>query len=558
MGFKAPPKAREPLRVAGRLAYFIDTWKVLTGDPWVLDAIVGYQIPFKAEPSQVPRPPEGMFSKEQAALLREEVKSLLQKSAISPQRESIGGFYSTLFLVPKMGEQMRPVINLKCVNQWVEAPHFKMEGIATLQDLLRVGDWMVKVDLKDAYFTIPLHPHHQQFLRFTVDRHCYQFTCLPFGLSCAPWIFTKVMKPLMTLLRGWGIRIIIYIDDMLLLVESRDTAMQHLEVLLFLLETLRFVVKKEKSYLHPAQELEFLGLMVDSKSFRLKLPSKKMVQIRKEAGQLQRKESVSARQLSQFLGKLNAASQALLVVPLFYRALQGDLQRALLKGNQDYDQSLVLSREAQEELSWWQSHLTQWNGKTVMQRQAQIVIQSDASLAGWGAACNGVTTGGSWTPQEQSMHINCLELLAAELAVKTFLKAQRGVAVLLQLDNSTAVAYINNLGGTVLSALTSLAKSLWLWALERDIMVTAQHIQGVSNTAADKQSRLEKDRSDWMLAHEVFQQSSPGTSGGGSLCLSTDPPAATILQLEARPFGRSSGCIPAGLSRDMPILHGAL
>lgn len=158
----------------------------------------------------------------------------------------------------------------------------------------------------------------------------YQFTCLPFGLSCAPWTFTKVMKPLMTLLRGWGNRIIIYIDDMLLMAESRDTAVQHLEVLMFLLETIGFVLNKEKSYLHPTQELEFL---IDSRSLKLKLSSKKIVQICKEADQLQRRESLSARQLSQFLGNLNAASQALLVAPLFYRVLQGDLQKSLLKGN---------------------------------------------------------------------------------------------------------------------------------------------------------------------------------------------------------------------------------
>ena len=55
------------------------------------------------------------------------------------------------------------------------------------------------------------------------------------------------------------------------------------------------------------------------------------------------------------------------------------------------------------------------------------------------------------------------------------------------------------------STLTSLAKSLWLWALERDIVITAQHIPGVSNTAADLELRLERDRSDWLLAHKVFQ-----------------------------------------------------
>ena len=77
---------------------------------------------------------------------------------------------------------------------------------------------------------------------------------------------------------------------------------------------------------------------------------------------------------------------------------------------------------------------------------------------------------------------------------------------ILQLDNSTAAAYINNLGGTVSPALTALAKSIWLWALERDLMITAQHIPGVTNMIADRKSRLEGDRSNWMLSRSVFHK----------------------------------------------------
>jgi len=97
-------------------------------------------------------------------------------SPVLPQIHNSGSFYSSLFLVPKKNGQMRPVTNLKQLNQWVETPCFKMQGISTLRDLLRAGDWMVKVDLKDAYFTIPVHPQHQQYLRFMVDSDCYQFT----------------------------------------------------------------------------------------------------------------------------------------------------------------------------------------------------------------------------------------------------------------------------------------------------------------------------------------------------------------------------------------------
>ena len=102
---------------------------------------------------------------------------------------------------------------------------------------------------------------------------------------------------------------------MLILANSKEEASQQLEVLVFLLEALGFIINQEKSLLSPVQEIEFLGLMVDSLAIQLKLPGDKLRQIRKEAAQLLTCEAVSARQLSQFIGKLNAASQAIQVAP---------------------------------------------------------------------------------------------------------------------------------------------------------------------------------------------------------------------------------------------------
>ena len=105
------------------------------------------------------------------------------------------------------------------------------------------------------------------------------------------------------------------------------------------------------------------------------------------------------------------------------------------------------------------------------------------------------------------MHINCLELTAAMLAVQVVAKDRSGVSILLQLDNQTAVAYINHLGGTVSLQLVQLAKALWLWALQQEIMLSAQHIPGVTNQVADAESRVTGGRLDWKLSPRVFRGS---------------------------------------------------
>ena len=87
-----------------------------------------------------------------------------------------------------------------------------------------------------------------------------------------------------------------------------------------------------------------------------------------------------------------------------------------------YDTRLRLSEDSKEELTWWDTKMVRWNGKTILTRDPELIIESDASTQGWGATCQGSDTGGPWSAQEKSRHINCLELLAATLALKTFVK----------------------------------------------------------------------------------------------------------------------------------------
>ena len=122
---------------------------------------------------------------------------------------------------------------------------------------------------------------------------------------------------------------------------------------------------------------------------------------------------------------------------------------------------------------WWDTHMTNWNGKSLLKKEVYTIINSDASLTGWRATNQNQRTRRPRSQTEHRMDTNCLELLPATLEVKTFLK-NKTRSVLLKLDNTTAVACINNQGGTVAKELVDLAKKLWIWCLERNIHITAQ------------------------------------------------------------------------------------
>ena len=70
-------------------------------------------------------------------------------------------------------------------------------------------------DLKSGYHHVDIFPEHRKYLAFSWDFHTryFQLTALPFGLSSAPFIFTKLLKPLETHWRSRGIPIAIFFDD---------------------------------------------------------------------------------------------------------------------------------------------------------------------------------------------------------------------------------------------------------------------------------------------------------------------------------------------------------
>ncbi len=105
---------------------------------------------------------------------------------------------------------------------------------------VRPLDWFAAIDLKDAYFHVSILPRHRPFLRFAFEGRAYQYKVLPFGLSLSPRVFTKVAEAALVPLRERGVRILNYLDDWLILAQSREQLRAHKDLVLRHLSQLAF------------------------------------------------------------------------------------------------------------------------------------------------------------------------------------------------------------------------------------------------------------------------------------------------------------------------------
>ena len=136
------------------------------------------------------------------------VKGIIKKSQ-HEEREII----SPIFLTTKPDGTHRLILNLKKANKPIDSMHFNMETISTILKLIRPNCYMASVDIKDAYYSVPIAEEDQKYLKFVFEGQLYQFCCLPNRLCSGPRKFMKVLKPPLATLRGLGHILDAYIDN---------------------------------------------------------------------------------------------------------------------------------------------------------------------------------------------------------------------------------------------------------------------------------------------------------------------------------------------------------
>ena len=164
----------------------------------------GLQLNFTECPTQGSEPFEYPRGDNDFIVIDNEVGKLLKKGVFRPSEREDGDHFSSLFTREKKDGTYRTILNLKSLNQDCDTAHFKMESLKQALYMVRRGSYLASIDIKDAFYSVPINEGHRKYLKFSWDGNIFQFCAMPNGYCDAMRVFTKILKPVFATLREEG------------------------------------------------------------------------------------------------------------------------------------------------------------------------------------------------------------------------------------------------------------------------------------------------------------------------------------------------------------------
>ena len=495
--------------VRGRLKKNIQFWQYIGASDFILDVIEnGYKIPLFS------MPPKYFSHNNRSALseyefVSEAIKDLLDRSLIE-ECKSPPRVVNPLTVSQQSSGKKRLILDLRIVNQHIWKQSVKYDDLKLALSYLQKGFHMIKFDITSAYHFIEVFPLHTEFLGFSWPdkngkRRYYKFLVLPFGLSSACYLFSKVTRPLVAKWRGEGKMILMYLDDGFGCAKSFGQAIElGREVKSDLLKS-GFIPKAEKSIWEPVQMLDFLGCTLNSKEGIIFIPEHRILKAQNSISELLTAQKVhrrvAVRKAASFVGQIISMSIVIgHVSQIMTRYLSIDILKAF-----SWDSFISLSCESIEQLKFWKSNLQNLNIKDIYEsHKSTKIVYSDASSTGFAGyevnTINGISHG-VWSAEESVKSSTWRELMAVCRTLKSLGHFLSHQSVKWFSDNQGVTTIVRK--GSMKQELQDIAFEIFNVCISKSIHLTMEWIPRSENSMADYISRIE-DHDDWGISSHVL------------------------------------------------------
>ena len=495
----------DSVEVQGRLRKSSSFWRdTLRASDYVFSIVTsGYKLPFVQWPEPVFLENYNM-SESERLFVTEAIQELVDNNCAA-EVCTPPLVCSPLQVVARDGGKRRLVIDLRYVNQYLHKFKFKYEGLDVATQLLEDCSWMTTFDLKSGYHHINIHPVYQQYLGFSWrkdgERIYYVFRVLPFGLATACYVFTKVLRPLVSRWRSKGVKMVLYIDDGICVAKSRELALKHTLLIEDDLSRAGFVLNKKKSQLTPASSGRWLGVEVDLRQGVFSIPVERIEKLRNAIARLLSSGLASARSLAKVTGQVLSMSIAVgPVTRLRTRALYEMINSRLF-----WNQLLQITDDAREELLFWLCSAEALNGRSFCWKpSATRVAYSDASGTGYGGFVVELgphAVSGCWSEDEARQSSTWRELKAVDRVLESVADKLSSHTIKWYTDNQSVVRIIQH--GSRKSYLQDGAMCIYERCIRHGVRLEMAWVPRCANQHADYLSRI-VDYDDWQMDPSVF------------------------------------------------------
>ena len=349
-----------------------------------------------------------------------------------------------------------------------------------------------------------MDPEHSNFLCFLWNGSLYRFLTLCFGIKNAPFIFHRVGRAIILHFNSLGIRLIIYLDDILVLGRTPGQCVRDAQIFVDTLVKLGFHFKIGKCVLKPSQEFFFLGFIWNTVTMQVHLPEEKLLTIHMLSLEILSKKKVQVLALQRIMGLISSTRPAVPLAKCRSRGIQRmilDLYNGTEKSAKKY---VTPSKWAIEDLTWWsvlQSTGCSQTFRTVPVWKS-IRLATDAMDYAVGSVLQGEIFYMELSEEDIQRNIAHKEWLAFEMTILRKLDMLRNQVVTWHVDNQVVRAVWLKEGSTRDLWLCKRVIKLRLLLQEQNTVVVPVYIKSAQHIHADYVSR-NKRLPDWHLSHEI-------------------------------------------------------
>ena len=490
--------------VKGSLRRHLDFWRNINSNQYVLDVIEnGYSLPFITMPEECFLK-NNKSSLENPKFVQEAIQDLINSGSVQETKDK--PFVINPLTVAKSKNKLRLVLDLRHVNLHLWKENIKFEDWNTALDYYSKDCYMYDFDLKSGYHHIEIHPDHQKYLGFSWDSgnglKYYKFTVLPFGLSTAGHVFTKVLRCMVKHWREKSIRIIMYLDDGIGIEEDHDTALKHSVMVKQDLEDAGLIENVEKSNWEPQNCLTWLGVSINSEESILFIPENKVDKINNLLDNIINNNRTTARRLASLAGKINSTN---IVLGSVTNMMLKHCHRSIIT-RFTWDSFYRVDEKVLEELRFWKFNFGKLNVRRLLEcKSVSRIVYSDASAVGAGGYVvnvHGAQVFRQWESGEELNSSTWRELKGVLLCIQNFNDILENNTVRWYTDNQGVVSIVKN--GSMKEDLHIIALQIYKHCIQHNISLKVDWVPRADNTVADQISR-NIDTDDWEISPSAFR-----------------------------------------------------